>query len=412
MDLPLALAPELSQKEARRWQEHFAVPDAERERIIEEGLWRRTQELSNASESGWRTNADAKRRLLHYRYQFDLLDGHPIRLAIKDIYVFFSLALPVTELRPQIASVLHALNVGRWVTTLTSSMPSGASIYRRGDLICLVTCGKSHPVDVAVERTFPPKYGYMDVTIQTGRAPRARTDLPWQVLAGGMRKYDTRGAPQFVDDLRALSRLQPFHVELGCGISLAAGIPPLHRLHELYGVTDVRNGRFIFSEPDGGVLAAMLADPEQSFAERAVMFRSCLCAVPTPAHRALRSLRDAGALLEPIFTNNFDGLASRVGLRERYLRRYDEKVPEVAFDHSSRALLVIGSHADRRKVQNRARLAGLQVVFCDPECFIEADGNVRDYLIEGAQDGDLICRRDASDALPSLVATLAGVDCV
>jgi hypothetical protein len=63
------------------------------------------------------------------------------------------------------------------------------------------------------------------------------TDRPWDVLAGGMRIKDRRGNPTIVEDLSALADYLPFQVEVGCGTSVEAGIPPLHRLHEIYRVT-------------------------------------------------------------------------------------------------------------------------------------------------------------------------------
>ena len=136
------------------------------------------------------------------------------------------------------------------------------------------------------------------------------------------------------------------------------------------------------------------------------MFRACFLAEPSPGHLALRQLVEAGALVGPVITNNFDGLAARVGLPECYVRRYDQQVPDVPFLPEARALLVVGSHADRRKVQDRARQRGLPVFFVDPEGFREGDAFVP-YLVEGAREGDRICRREAGELLTAFAKDIA-----
>jgi hypothetical protein len=47
------------------------------------------------------------------------------------------------------------------------------------------------------------------------------------------------------------------------------------------------------------------------------MFRCCLRDEPTPALRALCELRDAGQVVGPVITNNFDVLlTARAGMEE------------------------------------------------------------------------------------------------
>jgi hypothetical protein len=108
----------------------------------------------------------------------------------------------------------------------------------------------------------------------------------------------------------------------------------------------------------------------------------------------------------PVMTNNFDGLAHRVGLTQHFLRRYDENVPDVEFSPDAKSLLVIGSYADRRRVQARARARGLHVVYLDPEGYW-VDGHFFDYPLEGPRDGDLVCCRTASEGLAGLCSLLS-----
>ncbi|MGK5559210.1 hypothetical protein ACSNOI_47195, partial [Actinomadura kijaniata] len=110
----------------------------------------------------------------------------------------------------------------------------------------------------------------------------------------------------------------------------------------------------------------------------------------------------------PIITHNFDVLCGRAGLAEHYVRRYDQKIPQVPMPEQARALLVIGLHADRRAVQARARQRGLPVFFLDPEGFTRGDGRFVPYLIEGARAGERVCRQPALTELPKLAALLTG----
>lgn len=107
----------------------------------------------------------------------------------------------------------------------------------------------------------------------------------------------------------------------------------------------------------------------------------------------------------PVITNNFDVLAARAGLDECFMRPYDQAVPDVERIDGAKALLVVGLHADRRKVQARARERGMQVVYLDPEGFWR-DGKFMPYPLEGPQDGDLVCRATAAEALPAVVNLL------
>ncbi|MFD4911561.1 hypothetical protein [Kitasatospora purpeofusca] len=102
--------------------------------------------------------------------------------------------------------------------------------------------------------------------------------------------------------------------------------------------------------------------------------------------------------------SNFDTLSARAGLEECFVRRYDQKVPPVPLLKESRALLVVGLHADRRAVQKRARAAGKQIVFLDPEG-LEENGAFKEYLVEGAREGDVIVRRCATEALVSCASS-------
>lgn len=389
----------LTARQRSAWDQHFSVAGAERDRRIEEGLWRRTQELENRTTSGWVSPKDRRRRILHYRFEFNVVDNglEYGSLAVVDTYLYYSIALPHEEVLRQSAHLREALAAGGW-----TAQEGPGETYTLDHLVAQLDEYEVHPQDVAFDRTLPADYRSLDLTIRSSAVPEARRALPWDVLAGGMRVPDTRGEPEIVDDVARILEHAPFQVEAGCGLSVEAGIPALHFLHELYRVTRRIDKTFIFEPEDDDVLAAFLRNPIERTVAHSQMYLACLEATGSSCHEALAQLARDGIVVGDVVTNNFDGLVARAGLSERYVRRYDEQVPAVDFHPDARALLVIGSHADRRKVQARARARGLTIVFLDLEGFWE-DGVFHDYPLEGPQDGDLLWRVPASDGLAALV---------
>ncbi|WP_189250972.1 hypothetical protein [Streptosporangium pseudovulgare] len=123
------------------------------------------------------------------------------------------------------------------------------------------------------------------------------------------------------------------------------------------------------------------------------------------AHWVLKALHDAGHAVGPVATHNFDRLFARASLPEAFMRRYDQRTPHMEYPPEARSLLVVGLHADRRSVQQRARELGLRVFFVDTEGITE-NGVHKEYLIEGARAGDVIVRSEAIPALRRLAELL------
>lgn len=395
MILPFVVA-DLDEELTTRWLHDFESFTS-RDRTVEEGIWRRTQGPENSGESGWLSERDARRRVVHYHYKFGLAHVEGIcRLAVTSVYLYQSLSLPRHELNEFHDRVIVALAEGGWAE-------ANGEIWTRDTLRCTVRRHIRHPEDEIAGRHMPPGYESFDVRIESAACAMAihRRRLPWEVLSRGIRRRDARGNPTLVTRLAPLAKFLPFQIELGCGISTEAGIPPLHFLHDLYSVTERETGAFNFGGPSDTLLTEVLSDPEGQIRNRAEMMHACLTAEPTQAHLVLHELAQRRMLLTPIITNNFDGLPARVGLEECYIRRYDEDVPEVPIHPETRSLVVIGSHADRRKVQARFRERGLPVFFLDPEGFLE-DGRFTPYPIEGARDGDFVCHAGASAGLLDL----------
>ncbi|WP_339064000.1 hypothetical protein [Tepidibacillus marianensis] len=111
-----------------------------------------------------------------------------------------------------------------------------------------------------------------------------------------------------------------------------------------------------------------------------------------------------------LLTFNFDGLITKIGLTERYVRRYDEAniIPEINFHPDAKSLIVVGSHADRRRIQQAARKQGLKVIYLDPEGYFTRGGFV-EYPLESLKKEDLYIKEAATDAMEKIYAALTKV---
>jgi hypothetical protein len=399
MKLPYKVL-DLNEKLRDRWKAHFAVGH-DRRRDIEEGIWRRTQNEDNAAQSGWTLNNNSRRRLVHYRYRYNCSQDY---LQLEEFYLLHCITAPTVEIDEHEQTFYASLAKGGWL--------KDGSIWYRGDLLCSFERWSRHPKDIEAKRTLEAGYESFEAVVRSRNCdlPVEIRNLPWDVLAGGPRVKDTRGDPTIVNDLASLSGLLPFQVEVGCGTSFEAGVPPLHRLHEVYRVTNrndnrVGNYAFTLAPKDDPLLIEILGDTQSKFPEFVEMFRACFLAEPTPGLLALAAMSKRGHLVGPVITNNFDVLAARAGLQECFVRRYDQRIPDVPFLPDAKSLLVVGNHADRRAVQARARERGLRIFFLDPEGFW-LNGAFEPYPLESARTGDLLCRKTASEGLVELAKIL------
>ncbi|MER5971457.1 hypothetical protein ABT112_17270 [Streptomyces sp. NPDC002055] len=407
MYLPFSVIDQLSDDQVETWKQHFAGEGHERPRSVEEGIWRRTQDPANAEQSGWREDCAGRRRVVHYRYDYGLDYTHPVpRLVLSELYLHVSFTAPSEEISTYTQQTRAWLAEGRWRENVDG--------WHRGDLVVSFSEYDIHPQDDRADRRTPDGFRSMDVlfTSEGYRAPsRTLRNLPWDVLAGGMRLKEQRGTPAFAEDLSGLLDYLPFQVEVGCGSSIEAGIPPLHYLHEVYRVTARKDNAltqshaFTLSPQADTLVQEMLLDAAGKAESLTRMFAACFLAQPTAAHDALKALHDAGYMVGPVITHNFDTLSARTGLKEVFVRRYDQKIPPVPLLEEAKALLVIGLHADRRSVQARAREKGMKIFYVDPEGLME-DGVFKEYPIEGAREGDIVVRAEATPALQRLCRLL------
>ncbi|GGZ82028.1 hypothetical protein ACFOOM_22250 [Streptomyces echinoruber] len=409
MFLPHPVIDSLTPEQVRMWDAYFS-PEAggQRRPAIEEGIWRRTQDPANRELSGWTEDESGRRRVVHYRLHYGLDRTQPMeRLVLEELYLYVSWLAPATEIAAHRRDLDQWLTDGRW-------KPTDDGSWRRGDLHATITEHTIHPQDERADRDTPEGFTSVDVTIRSEdyTLTRAARNLPWDVLAGGMRVKEERGNPTYANDLTGLLDHLPFVVEAGCGTSIEAGIPPLHWLHEVYRVTtrtgnDLTQGYAFTLSPAADILIKeILTDTVRKVDDMVSMFRSVVLAEPTSAHRALKALHDAGHMVGPVATHNFDRLFARAGLQEAFMRRYDQRTPHMPFPDDAKALLVIGLHADRRQVQARARERGLPIFYLDPEGVTE-NGVYKPYLIEGAREGDVVVRSEATPALLHLAELLS-----
>ncbi|QFR02998.1 hypothetical protein F9278_34345 [Streptomyces phaeolivaceus] len=408
MYLPHPVIEQLNDTQVRTWNKYFAGTGHERPRSVEEGVWRRTQDPANAEQSGWSHDSTGRRRIVHYRYDYDLDYTFPVpRLVLAELYLYVSYTAPADEIRAYIKQFQGWIAEGRW-------KESAAGGWHRGDLAVVAAEYDAHPQDERADRPTPDGFRSLDVRFASEcylTPPRPMRQLPWDVLAGGIRVKEQRGNPAYAEDLTGILDFLPFQVEVGCGTSIEAGVPPLHHLHEVYRVTDRRDNAltqshaFTLSPEADTLVQEMLLAPLTKAEHFTRMFAACFLAEPTPAHRALKALRDAGLMVGPAITHNFDTLSARAGLPEVFVRRYDQKIPPVPLLDEAKALLVIGLHADRREVQARARERGMRIFYVDPEGLME-NGTFKEYPIEGAREGDIVVRAEAVPALTGLCSRL------
>ncbi|MGX8908444.1 hypothetical protein ACR820_24975 [Streptomyces netropsis] len=410
MFLPYSVIDSLTPDQVRVWEEHFSSDTgAQRCPAIEEGIWRRTQDPRNAEQSGWAADSSGRRRVVHYRLHYGLDRTQPVeRVVLEELYLYVSLLAPAGEIDDHRCDLDQWLADGRWKPTGDEN-----ASWRRGDLMATIVEHAVHPQDERADRDTPSGFTSIDVMIRSEdyTLTRASRNLPWDVLAGGMRVKDQRGIPTYAEDLSGLLDHLPFVVEAGCGLSIEAGVPPLHWLHEVYRVT-ARDGNeltqdfaFILSPVSDVLVKEVLTDTDRKIDDMVAMFRKVFLAEPTAAHQALKGLHDAGHLVGPVATHNFDRLFARAGLEEAYMRRYDQRTPHMPFPDHAKALLVIGLHADRREVQARARERGLPIFYLDTEGVTE-NGVYKPYPIEGAREGDVVVRSEATPALLHLAELL------
>jgi len=398
VNFPFVVQRALTDRQLERYRRHIDSDESGWHRRFTESIWRRHQHPSNARLSGWRSDADRKKRLIHFYDEYGL-EGRDF--VLRHAYLHLILGLPREHVDEYRAAIAAGLVEGGWRRE-AGNRPEER--WRRGSLTTVICHRPAHPEELAHEEAPPEGYASLDVVVRSdGYAlPENWERRPWEVFYRvGLRKKLQREEPRLVE-AAALAEHLPAQVELGCGPSIEAGIPHLSTLHRIYGVSRADYGFIFRAEHDA--LLTLFRDPEAKFREMTEIYRACLIATPTPFYRRLEDLWRRGFLVGPVITNNFDCQCADLGLPEISLRRYDwgPYYPTIAHDPRARSLLVIGVHADRRLVQMRAREQGLRVLFIDPEAYVAPDGGAIPYPVEAPQRDDLFVRATADAAFAEL----------
>ncbi|WP_394821068.1 hypothetical protein [Pendulispora albinea] len=402
MKFPFTVVPDLTDAELDRYHRHIDSDASGWHRRWTESIWRRHQHPSNAEKSGWKSERDQKRRIIHFYDEYGL-EGRSF--VLRRAWLSLQLSLPEEHIQEYRVAVRERLEQGDWRAEGTETFDGlRHAIWRRGDLIARIAECKVHPEQAKRGHMPPPGYAHYGLTLITDgyRLPDGWLERPWRVFFDvGLRKTLPRQAPTLVEP-EALADYLPAQLELGCGPSIEAGIPHLSTLHRIYGVSHGDYG-FVFRAAEDGALDVLSA-PERKYAEMTAIYGACMRAGSTDFYRAMRDLHRSGHLVGPVITNNFDCQCADLGLPEISLRRYDwgPYYPVIEHDPRARSLLVVGVHADRRLVQMRARERGLKILFIDPEEYIAPDGRRISYPVEAPQERDRFVRATAQDAMTRL----------
>lgn len=390
--VPIEVKSGLAEFHSARFQKQFI--ELKRDEL--ELLWRRTQQPETEYLSGMIDESDRRRRMIHGLDRYAVIQvGNSYSLAITDPHVWYQTVSPFRETSEYLQSLQMALEHGCWQRE-EAGIPSEYGAYRLNDLTLRYEVKDREEEDIKEGRTFPPGYNILEVEINGGRdKTEEQKKNQWGILRSGMRTKDVRGNPRIMKNLRHLEHYFPMQVELGCGPSIEAGIPPLHYFHTLYQVSEPIKGTFIFGPNKDTFLSDIISNPLYFYIRSSVLYSAALTTEPTPFYYLMRELFEKKIIVGDVITNNFDGLCTQVDLKERYVRRFDEPkfnlYPEVDFHPEARSLLVVGAHADRRKIEKSAREKGLQVIYVDPEGYIEPNTEkFIPYPLESIQDDDYL----------------------
>ena len=380
-----------------KWQKQFVIP----KRTFLEGLWRRTQMQVNANDSEWKNETDCRRRMIHYYDQYDLVPNEvgTYDFVVTNPWIWISLSFPKAEIDEYLKQIESGAIAGGWARNQVTSELTAFTLNNTFQVD--VKKVKNYKEDENENRKFPPGYEHLEIELHLVGKVQTK-DLKnhaWEVLKSGVRTKDKRGNPKQITDLREIEKYLPMQIELGCGPSIEAGNPPLHYLHQVYYVSNPSSHKFVFGANNDKLLFDILSDLEGFYKKASYPLLKSLEAKPSPFINLIKSLYDKNLVVGKVITNNFDGLCNLVGLPETYVRRYDEVhiTPKIDFHPDAKMLLVVGAHADRRRIQKSAREKGLKVMYVDPEGFYAKDGKFVSYPTEAPQDTDFIFKGTAAE---------------
>lgn len=369
----------LTNNEVNIFNKYFATKDE----FVFEGIWFRSQEEVNKNVSGYINNTTRNRRTIHYNHVFYVKDNY---LMVKSSYIYLSIRLNNNEYDKYLNDIINTLENNNYI--------KNNNIYIKDNLNIMINKYDKHPYDEIIDN-----YKTVDIIVKSDNLNNTDKlfNQVWNLQVKGIRERDTRGNPKYINDFNELKEFFPMAVELGCGPSIEAGVMPLYKLHEIYKVQRHSDGKFYFGTSDT-LIKQIIEKDNVKFDEFYEIIAECIKAKPTNFHYNLKKMYDKKLFTMNLFNNNFDRLCKRIGINENILRVYniENYFPKVIFDKDVKALLCIGTHADRRFIQRQARNQGLKIIYVDPEGF-NTDNEFFKYEIEGAKDEDYILKMTASE---------------
>ena len=364
-----------------------------------EGCWFRNQRPENASKSGYIDSTTQRRRYIHFydSYKTDNINGQDY-LVLAKYYLYVTNTLPIDEVVKYENKIFDALKIGGF-----RSVDDGRYI-NDNDTEVIITKYKNHPRNT---NPFPDNYESIDIVVcSKGYDYADLQDRIWKLSRKTYRLPDKREHPKYTKDVRDILDYLPAQVEMGCGPSIDANIPPLHNMHETYKVQNHETGCFYLSEQDD-LLVDVISNEKKMRLKFAEVPMACFSADLTDGYKTFGELYKLGYFKGVVYNNNFDRIVKRMGIPEKILRIYDinEYIARPVFEDDVKSLICMGCHADRRQVERQARERGLKIIFIDPEGYETVDG-FEEYLVEGPKDDDIIVKMRFDEAMTELKKVL------
>ena len=254
---PLVLLENPSEAALNRWVSSFGYL-GDRNKKFAEGLWRRNQTYSNSFSSGWQSIKDARRKVVHYFYEFGIEDGN---FVLSNVYLWILYTFPKNELKEFIGRIKNELKHFNW-------KPFGPMQFKKGVLEISVKKMDAHEKDICAGRIFPSNYASAEITVKTSNFDVYQdcTENPWDVLNSGFRRQDSRSNDvKKITNIEDISSYLPAQIELGCGPSIEAGIAPLKKLHEIYSISNTKTKKFLLNLKKDILLDSIISHPEKFF---------------------------------------------------------------------------------------------------------------------------------------------------
>ena len=381
---------ELSDTQAEVFNKYFI----EYGKFCFEGCWLRNQRPENASKSGYIDETTQRRRYVHFydTYIDDFKDGVH-NLALADYYLYVTNTLPTNEIEEYLNNIYSALKIGQF-------KKKNEELYAHDFTEVIIKRYKNHPKNTIV---FPSNYESLDIVVRSeGFDYNTIQERMWKLSTKMYRMPEKRGNPKYTKDVSEILKYLPAQVEMGCGPSIDAKIPPLHNMHEMYKVQNHETGKFYFASQDD-LLYNVISNESKMRKIFASVPIACISAPITDGYKAFGDIYKKGYFKGIVYNNNFDRIVKRLSIPEKILRIYDlnDYIAKVSFEPDVKSLICMGCHADRRQVERQARNKGLKIIFIDPEGYETKDG-FEQYLIEGPKDDDIILNITFEQAMNDL----------